>query len=268
VRSAAQIKGHPLHPILVAFPIAFGVAAPLADLAGLLGAWPTLWAAGAYLATAAVIGGVVAGVPGFIDYLYTVPPDSSASRRATWHLGVNLTALALIAAGLTFRDLATLRPGAGTVALEIAGLGVMTVGGWLGGTLVYRNQIGVDHRYAGAGKWKEEELTGTAGESVEVAAADELQVGQMKLLHVNGRRIVLARTEAGHVAFDDHCTHRGGSLADGVLACGTVTCPWHGSQFEAKTGEVKSGPAEKPIRTYRVEEVGDRVRLIVPADTR
>src|SRR5438445_418360 len=135
MRSTAQVKGHPLHPILIAFPIAFGVGAPLADLAGLLGAWPTVWSAGAYLATAAVIGGLIAAVPGLIDYLYTVPPDSSASRRATWHLGVNVTALALIAAGWGFRDLATLRPGAGTVVLELLGLGVMTVGGWLGGTL-------------------------------------------------------------------------------------------------------------------------------------
>jgi nitrite reductase/ring-hydroxylating ferredoxin subunit len=181
-------------------------------------------------------------------------------------LALNLTALTLIAFGWTLRDLTTLRPGVGTVALEIAGLAVMTVGGWLGGTLVYRNQIGVDHRYAEAGKWAEVDLTGKAGESVDVAAADELKVGQMKLLHVNGRRIVLARTEEGHVAFDDHCTHRGGSLADGTLACGTVTCPWHGSQYDAATGAVKSGPTTEPIRTYRVEESGGRVRLVVPTE--
>src|SRR5207244_13109053 len=61
MRSAAQIKDHPLHPILIVFPIAFGVGAPLADIAGLLGAWPTGWAAGAYLATEAVLGRVFAG---------------------------------------------------------------------------------------------------------------------------------------------------------------------------------------------------------------
>jgi nitrite reductase/ring-hydroxylating ferredoxin subunit/uncharacterized membrane protein len=250
--------------MLVAFPIVFGVGAPLSDLAGLLGGWPRQWEAGAYLATAAVIGGLIAGVPGFIDYLTIVPPNSSASRRATWHMGVNLSALTLIASGWAFRDPGTLRPGTGTIVLEFAGLGVMSVGGWLGGTLVYRNQIGVDHRYAGAGKWKEEKLTGKAGEPVDVAAADELKVGQMKLLRVNGRRIVLARTEDGHVAFDDRCTHRGGSLADGTLACGTVTCPWHGSQFDTASGKVKSGPAEESIRTYRVKESDGWVRLVVP----
>jgi nitrite reductase/ring-hydroxylating ferredoxin subunit/uncharacterized membrane protein len=266
MRSTAQIKGHPIHPVLVAFPIAFGVGAPVFDLAGVVAEWPTVWAAGAYLAAAAVVTGLAAGAAGFIDYLYTIPPDSSAKKRATWHLGVNVTALTLIALGWAFRDLTTLRPGAGTIVLEVVGFGVMGVGGWLGGTLVFRNQIGVDHRYANAGKWKEQSAEGRPGELIDVAAADELEVGQMKLIHANGRRIVLARTERGHVAHDDHCTHRGGSLADGVLACGVVTCPWHGSQFDAKTGEVKSGPAEKPIRTYRVEESGGRVRLALPAE--
>ena len=40
--------------------------------------------------------------------------------------------------------------------MEIVGLVLLTIAGWLGGTLVYRNQIGVDPRYADAGKWKEE----------------------------------------------------------------------------------------------------------------
>ncbi len=265
MRSRAQFRGHPLHPILIAFPVAFGAAAPAFDLAGVLGEWPTVWVTGAYLATAAVLGGLVAGVPGFIDYLYTVPPDSSAKKRATWHMGVNLSALTLIALGWAFRDPGSLRPGTLTTLLEFTGLGLMTFGGWMGGTLVYRNQIGVDHRYANAGKWKEQEVTGPPGQEVDVAAADELEVGQMKLLRVNGRRVVLARTEKGYTACDDRCTHKGGSLAGGVLTCGVITCPWHGSQFDARTGKVEAGPAEEPIRTYKVEKVDGRVRLVLPA---
>jgi nitrite reductase/ring-hydroxylating ferredoxin subunit/uncharacterized membrane protein len=251
--------------MLIAFPIAFGVGAPVADLVGVSAGWPTVWAAGAYLSAAAVVAGLIAGVPGFIDYLYTVPPDSSAKKRATWHLCVNLTALTLIGLGWVFRDLGSLRPGTWTLLLEIAGVGVMGVGGWLGGTLVYRNQIGVDHRSAGAGKWKEETVGGTAGGEVDVAAADELEVGQMKLVHAGGRRIVLSRIDSGYVAHDDHCTHKGGPLSDGVLACGVVTCPWHGSQFDVRTGEVRSGPAEDAIRTYKVKQRGGRVWLTLPA---
>jgi nitrite reductase/ring-hydroxylating ferredoxin subunit/uncharacterized membrane protein len=264
MRSRASFKGHPIHPILIAFPIAFGTAALVADLVGLFADWPTVWATGAYASAAAVVTGLVAGVPGFIDYLYTVPPNSSGKKRATWHMGVNVAALVLIALGWVFRDLNTLRPGVGTVLLEAAAMALMTVGGWMGGTLVYRNQIGVDHRYARAGKWSEVELEARTGDAVVVARVEELKAGQMKLVRINGRRIVLVRTDDGFAAHDDRCPHRGGSLAGGVTACGVVTCPWHGSQFDVTTGEVKAGPADTPIRTYRVEESAGHVRLIVP----
>jgi nitrite reductase/ring-hydroxylating ferredoxin subunit/uncharacterized membrane protein len=264
MRSHIHVKGHPLHPILVAFPAAFIVGALLADAVGRLGDWPSVWTTGAYMSVAAVVTGLIAGVPGFIDYLYIIPPDSSAKQRATQHMVFNVSALAAFAIGWSFRDWTTLRPGAGTLLLELAGVGLVTYGGWLGGTLVYRNQIGVDHRYAGAGKWREQTLAGNAGDHVVVATADELKVNQMKLLRLGGRRIVLARTDTGYAAFDDRCTHRGGSLADGVLACNTVTCPWHGSQFDMTTGRVQSGPAEKAIRSYAVDEVKGEVRLTVP----
>jgi nitrite reductase/ring-hydroxylating ferredoxin subunit/uncharacterized membrane protein len=266
VRSKAHIKGHPLHPILIAFPIAFGFGCLALDIAGRLGDWPTVWAAGAYLSAGAVLFGLAAGVPGFIDYVGVVPPNSSAKQRATYHMLVNVTSLVLIAAGWAFRDLDSLKPGSGTILLEAAAMGLMSAGGWMGGTLVYRNQISVDHRYAHAGKWKEEYVDGKHGASVVVATTGELKVGQMKLIHAGDRRIVLARTASGHVACDDRCTHRGGPLSDGVLADGTIACPWHGSQFDVKTGEIKAGPATHKIHTYAVEEDGHQVKLVLPAD--
>jgi nitrite reductase/ring-hydroxylating ferredoxin subunit len=139
----------------------------------------------------------------------------------------------------------------------------------MGGTLSFRNQIGVDHRYAGAGKWSEAEISARPGEPVAVARSDELEVDQMKLLRLEGgRRLVLARTETGYVAFDDHCTHKGGSLAGGLMACGTVICPWHGSQFDVNTGAARAGPAEQGIRTYPVEQSDGEVRLVLPREAR
>jgi nitrite reductase/ring-hydroxylating ferredoxin subunit len=134
----------------------------------------------------------------------------------------------------------------------------------MGGVLVNRNQIGVDHRYAFTGKWKEEKVAATPGEAVIVGKTDELKVNQMKLLHIDGRRLVLARTEEGYVVFDDRCTHRGGSLAGGVMIAGIVQCPWHGSQFDCGTGRVKAGPAEQPIDAYRVREEQGRLLLTLP----
>ena len=264
MRSNANLKSHPIHPMLVSFPIAFLCGALGFDAAGRLANWPGGWASGAYLSIAAVVSGLVAAVPGLIDYMYAVPPNSSGRARATQHLLVNASALVACALGWVFRDLATLLPGAGTLLLEGAAVGLVTWGGWLGGTLVYRNQIGVDHRYARAGKWKEEAVEGRVGESVTVAREDELEFDQMKLLRLGDQRLVLARTERGYVAFDDRCTHKGGPLSGGALICGTVQCPWHGSQFDVHTGAVKAGPASEPILTYTVVVEGGEVRLVLP----
>ena len=129
----------------------------------------------------------------------------------------------------------------------------------MGGTLVFRNQIGVDHRYADAGKWSEEKLKGEG--KLEIIGLEKLALNQMKLFWVNQHRVVIGRIEAGFVAFYDRCTHNGGSLADGSLICGTVQCPWHGAQFDAKTGKVKAGPAKKDIRTYHITKSGNRHHL-------
>jgi nitrite reductase/ring-hydroxylating ferredoxin subunit len=53
------------------------------------------------------------------------------------------------------------------------------------------------------------------------------------------------------------CTHRGGPLNEGKLDGSTVTCPWHGSQFNVCTGSVLRGPATEPVKTYRVIVEGD-----------
>jgi nitrite reductase/ring-hydroxylating ferredoxin subunit/uncharacterized membrane protein len=264
MRSKAHFKSHPIHPMLVAFPIAFLYGALAFDAAGRLANWPGGWATGAYLSLAAIASGLIAAIPGLIDYMYAVPPRSSGRARATQHMLINASALAAFAVGWAFRDRTTLVPGAGTLLLEAAGVGLVTWGGWLGGTLVYRNQIGVDHRYARAGKWKEQAVEGRPDGPIAVAREGELELDQMKLLRVGDRRIVLARTEQGYAAFDDRCTHKGGPLSDGVLICATVQCPWHGSQFDARTGATKAGPADQPIATYRVEVADGEVRLSLP----
>jgi nitrite reductase/ring-hydroxylating ferredoxin subunit len=197
-----------------------------------------------------------------VDYRVTVPPRSTGKDRARKHAAANLSAVVLFAAAWWVRGRAVSPPGAADLVLEAIGIGLLTAGAWMGGTLVSRNQISVDHRYAGAGKWREQHARPAPGGAVAVGRADELQLNQMKLVHWEGKRIVVARTEEGYVAFEDRCPHRGGSLADGVMICGTVQCPWHGSQFDAATGAVRAGPAEEPIRAYRVERSGDELRLL------
>jgi nitrite reductase/ring-hydroxylating ferredoxin subunit/uncharacterized membrane protein len=262
MRSKAHFRGHPIHPALVHFPLAFLIGAFCFDLLGRLQTNPTLWSVGAYLAAAGIATALLAALPGFLDYFFTVPPKSSGKRRATLHMLANLAAVALFTLAWALRGQVATAPGLAVLLAEGLGSGLLLYAGFQGGVLVSRNQIGVDHRYAKAGKWSEARPQAVAGEEgIVVASVGELQIDQMKLLHVEGRRIVLARTEEGYTAFDDHCTHRGGSLADGVVISGTVQCPWHGSQFDVRTGAVCNGPAKQPIGTYEVEVSGKRVVL-------
>jgi nitrite reductase/ring-hydroxylating ferredoxin subunit/uncharacterized membrane protein len=262
MRSKASFRGHSLHPALIPLPFAFLTGAFAFDAAGRLADRPTWWTTGGHLALAGVVTALIAAVPGFVDYLYTVPPRSTGKRRATRHMVVNLLAVALVAiAWVMRRDM--VGPSTIILALELVAVALLIAGGWMGGVLVSRNQISVDHRYANAGKWKEQAVEARAGTPVAVATVDELKVDQMKLLRVADRRIVLARTEQGYVAFDDSCPHRGGSLAGGSMMCGTVQCPWHGSQFDVRSGAVKAGPADRGIATYRVELRDQKVLVVL-----
>lgn len=267
MRSKANIKGHPIHPALIPFPIAFLTGAFAFDLASLILGRSDFAAIAANIAVIGIAMAVVAAIPGAIDYFKSVPPASTGRKRATRHALANLSATILFAVAWFLRsDVAEPAP-ALVVAIEAAGAVLLTMGGWMGGTLAFRNQVGVDHRYADAGKWTEETVQAEPDKPVTVARRDELKVNQMKLLRVNGERIVLARSDDGYIAFSDHCTHRGGSLAGGVLICGTVQCPWHGSQFDASTGQVRAGPAEQPITVYEVETKGDDIRLVLTEKT-
>jgi nitrite reductase/ring-hydroxylating ferredoxin subunit/uncharacterized membrane protein len=256
MRSAAHIEGHPIHPMLVGFPIAYLLGSACLDLWGRATGRRELFRTASSMNALGLATAVAAAVPGLVDYAFTVPPDSSAKDRATDHLFANLSALGLFAlARAGRRDDET--PRAWSVMTELAGAGLLGVAGWLGGTLVTRNQISVNRLHANATE------SGVAvlpdKKKVDAGSVDDLEVDQMKLLRVGDKRIVLARTEKGYVAFDDACPHKGGSLADGALACETVQCPWHGSQFDVTTGKVKQGPAEDPIATYDVEERDGRV---------
>ncbi len=265
MRSKASIGGHPIHPILINFPIAFLSGGFVADALGVILARPFLYFIGYYLVIAGVGMALLAAIPGLIDYFFTVPPQSSAKERATRHMVAMLSTVALFAVSWMLRKAPGDAPDTVALALEVVGALLLAIGGWLGGTLVTRNLISVDHRYANAGGWSEAHFEASA-EPLEVAQANELKINQMKLLHVSGKRIVLGRTEDGYVAFDDSCTHRGGSLAGGVMVCGTVHCLWHGSQFDTATGKSVAGPARKKIETYDVKERDGKIMLQVTSN--
>jgi uncharacterized membrane protein/nitrite reductase/ring-hydroxylating ferredoxin subunit len=261
MRSRVVIKSHPLHPMLIPFPFAFLTGGVVCDALAWMLAYEALWPTGEFLIAAGICAGLLAAVPGIVDYLTVVPPRSSGKKRATKHLLCNSGALVAFALAWFARGDSAAETHPVVFLLELAAALLLGVGGWLGGTLVYRNQIAVDHRYADAGKWAEATVDRGSGPIDITEHAKDLGVNQMKLLHIGKQRVVLGRTDEGCVAFADRCTHKGGSLADGVMVCGTVQCPWHGSQFDTATGAIRSGPATREIGAYSVREKGEDVRL-------
>ena len=268
MKSKANLSGHPIHPMLVGFPLAYLLGSAALNLWARASGKRRLHQTARDMNTLGLATACAAAVPGVVDYFLAVPPQSSAKERATKHALSNVAALALFSTARLGRN-GQWRPAAWTSVFEVAGAAMMTMAGWMGGTLVYRNQIGVDHRYADAGKWREERLPAAyaEGDLVDVASESDLEVGQMKLIRVGDLRVALARTETGYRAFSDRCTHKGGPLSDGVLICGTVQCPWHGSQFDVATGQVQAGPAAEPIETYEVRALGGRILLELPVST-
>ena len=259
MKTPANIAKHPIHPMLIPFPVAFFTGTLIFDILGLVNEQSGFWHIGQWLIIAGIIGAALAAIPGTIDYFGTVPPNSSAKKRATLHGLINVSMLLLFSIAAYYRRTTDFEP-AIVVTLEAVGFILMCVAGWMGATLVYRNQIGVDPRYANAGKWKEETLE-LSEQRIQVATSDELKTDQMKLVHIGEKRIVIGKTENGYVAFNDRCTHRGGSLAGGMMICGTVQCPWHGSQFDVNSGMVKAGPAKEKIEVYQISESEGKIFL-------
>src|SRR5216684_2608161 len=96
---------------------------------------------------------------------------------------------------------------------------------------------------------------------VKVAELDDLDEGELLAVEVDGEPICLAKIDGNIYAITDNCTHIGGPLNEGELDGEVLTCPWHGAQFNVRTGKVLRGPAGQDIQTYPVQ-VEDRSILV------
>jgi nitrite reductase (NADH) small subunit len=96
------------------------------------------------------------------------------------------------------------------------------------------------------------------GRFVRVAGTNELSPGQGMIAQAEGREIALFNVGGHFFAIDNTCLHRGGPLGEGELQDQTVTCPWHGWQFNVTTGESAVNPAVK-VQTFPVQVEGGNV---------
>ncbi len=81
-----------------------------------------------------------------------------------------------------------------------------------------------------------------------------LPIGEYRSFKVKGQEFLALNVSGKIFCLDGRCAHAGAPLAEGALDGEVLTCPWHYSQFNITSGEVIRGPAQKPLRTYRLEE--------------
>src|SRR5881275_2850345 len=103
-------------------------------------------------------------------------------------------------------------------------------------------------------------------EFIKVAALDELEEGGLLAVEVDGEPICLAKVDGRVFAFTDNCTYISGPLNEGDLEGCVLTCPWHGAQFDVRTGKVLRGPARQDIITYPVKIEGKSILVSLPEE--
>ena len=142
MRTPASIAGHPIHAMLIVFPIGLLIFSLICDLISTRSADPTTWALVAfYTMVGGFIGALCAAIPGLIDLLSLT--DRAIKKTAITHMSINLVAVALYAINIWLR----LQSGTNTgtpLVLSVIGVCMLAVSGWLGGKMVHEAGIGVD----------------------------------------------------------------------------------------------------------------------------
>jgi nitrite reductase/ring-hydroxylating ferredoxin subunit len=95
-----------------------------------------------------------------------------------------------------------------------------------------------------------------------VAKVGDLEEGRAKVVHAGGTPVALLLAGGVYRALANVCRHRGGPIGEGFVDPGerTITCPWHGWQYDIDSGQAKLNPLAK-LPTYKVEVVGDEIRV-------
>ncbi len=87
---------------------------------------------------------------------------------------------------------------------------------------------------------------------ISIGKAD-LKPGELRCFEANGLKLAVANVSGKYYCSNSTCTHEGGPLCEGSIdEKGALTCPWHGSVFDIRTGKVQNGPAVDAVKVYKV----------------
>lgn len=234
--------GEPLHPVLTDVTIGAWTSSFLLDIFGGRAARP----AARQLIALGVLSAVPTIASGATDWLEV---DAETQRVGAVHAITNVVATFLYGWSWAARRRGHHARG---VRLGLAGATVATIGGGLGGYLVYRRATGVNRSISDEGPddW-------TRIESVTASAS-------AGVVHCDGAQVLVYLDDGRLDAIGDTCSHQGAPLHEGEVVDGCVRCPWHGSEFRLRDGGVSKGPATAPQPRYeaRVDGPGYQLRRL------
>jgi nitrite reductase/ring-hydroxylating ferredoxin subunit/uncharacterized membrane protein len=239
--------GHPLHPALTDIPIgAWALAAGFDAYAGLGGGRQAERTADTLIAI-----GVAAAVPtalaGLADYS-AIEEDAIAIGAA--HALLNSAGLGLYLLSMWAR--AHDRRGLG-VLLSTTALGMVGASAGLGGDLIYRRLVGVNHAPPASAP-----IDWTA-----VLPLTEIAEYEARRVEIDGAPVLVYRDVEAVYAIGAVCSHAGGPLEQGTIDGACVECPWHQSVFDMRDGHVVHGPATlgQPSYLARIRAGQIEIRL-------
>ncbi len=237
--------GHPLHPVLTDVPIGAWTAALALDAMETISGREGLGAGADVAIAVGLLGAAGSAVTGLTDWSET---NGRARKVGLLHGLLNAGATALYTTSLVMRRRKKRSAGLG---LAMLGYAVSSAAAYLGGHLVFGEQIGVDHTAA-------QEMP---KEFVAVLPEGELGEGEMKKVDAEGVPVLLVRRDGEVHAIAHTCSHMGGPLSEGKLEGDVVQCPWHGSRFSVRDGGVVDGPATFPQPCFEARVRGGQIEV-------
>jgi nitrite reductase/ring-hydroxylating ferredoxin subunit/uncharacterized membrane protein len=243
--------GHPFHIVLTDVPIGSWTAAAVLDALEQKTGSRAIGRGADAAIRVGLVGAAAAAITGLADWSRV--GGGQPRRIGLAHGLLNTTATVCYVTSLCLR-----RNHARSAGRRFAwfGLIISSVAAYLGGHLVYKEKIGVDHT---AGYSPPEDFASVLAEA-------ELPENQLRRVTANGMPVLLVRRGQRIYAIAETCSHLGGPLSEGTLEDATVRCPWHGSRFALEDGRVLEGPSvhAQPVLEVRVHNGQIEVRRSQP----
>ena len=143
MESKAKLLGHPIHPMLIVFPLGLLATAVAFDVVGFATGDHSWFGISFWMIAAGIIGGLLAAIPGLIDW-WSIPSGTRAKGIGLWHGAGNVVVVLMFIVSWALRRPDPTEPSTGAFVLSFAAVALALVTGWLGGELVDRLGVGVD----------------------------------------------------------------------------------------------------------------------------